>query len=337
MSRLYVHNKRVATLMTAALGLWMTACTHRPWYPVTGPAIASVKPLQGPFNTVVIISGNGFSTVPAQDSVFFNGLAAVVTNASDSQLTAIVPSLAGTGPLTIKVGDRSIQGPEFTFNYTVTSDVYAGNGEGNFVDGPALTSSFWFPSGIALDDLGNVYVYDLGNGRIREIAPPGSTGSIVSTFRNLHNPKGLDIVREGSPFCAIGLTLASGDHHVPGKTVDTSGNIFIADPVHNTINKITPGGTTVTVAGNGEAISIDGTGLSASFTRPGDITMDAAGNFYVAEKGPQGDLRKMTPQGVVTTLCSCLNNAGGIAVDASGHTFYASEYYANIIEKITIQ
>jgi hypothetical protein len=75
------------------------------------------------------------------------------------------------------------------------------------------------------------------------------------------------------------------------------------------------------LAGNGEVGSADGTGVAASFDIAADtgVAVDAAGNAYLLSDGA---IRKVTPQGVVTTIAQGLPVRNGpIAMDASG-AFY---------------
>jgi len=133
-----------------------------------------------------------------------------------------------------------------------------------------------------------------------------------------------------------------------GISVDLSGNVYVADTFNETIRKITADGEVTALAGSpnnptpeaangtpgepsGAPFDVDGTGAAATFNLPSALAVDKAGNVYVAD----GDIRKITPDGVVTTLAGSPGAAGvgsadgtgpaaqfdgpqGIAVDASG-------------------
>jgi len=68
-----------------------------------------------------------------------------------------------------------------------------------------------------------------------------------------------------------------------GIAVDCVGNVFMADTLNNALRKIMPNGAVLTIAGNGQAGFEDGVGVSARFSRPWGIVVDARGTIYVTE------------------------------------------------------
>ena len=130
--------------------------------------------------------------------------------------------------------------------------------------------------------------------------------------------------------------------------VDGSGNIYVTD-VFNTIRKVTPGGVVSTLAGlAANSGSSDGTGSAARFNQPTGVAVDSSGNVYVADTYNNA-IRKVTPEGVVTTLAGLPGSLGGsdgtgsaarfgqpygIAVDSSGNVYVADDYNATI-RKVT--
>jgi secreted PhoX family phosphatase len=112
--------------------------------------------------------------------------------------------------------------------------------------------------------------------------------------------------------------------------MDAAGNFYIGDRINHAIRKITAAGVVTTLAGNGTAGNVNGTGSAAMFNEPIGITVDAAGNVYVADY-INGALRKITAAGVVTTLTS-IPSIFGVAVDAAGNV-YCAEYFSQQVSK----
>jgi serine/threonine-protein kinase len=139
----------------------------------------------------------------------------------------------------------------------------AGNGNDGFVDGNSNIAQFSSPSGIVVDNEGNLFVADLN--RVRKITPSG----VVSTFA------GSDSIgyRDGQQ----GEALFS---FVIDMVIDKDGNIYLSDD--NRIRKITPQGLVSTLAGSIAGYQ-DGDAMSAKFSSPGGLGIDKQGNIYVAD------------------------------------------------------
>ncbi len=123
--------------------------------------------------------------------------------------------------------------------------------------------------------------------------------------------------------------------------------MYVADYGYGLIRKITPIGVVTTLAGSGTRGHADGRGSAASFAGPQGIAVDSAGNVYVAEL-LNNKIRKITPDGVVTTLAGSgsqgyADGPGavasfklpfGLAVDSSGNVYVADTGNA-LIRKIS--
>jgi streptogramin lyase len=109
-----------------------------------------------------------------------------------------------------------------------------------------------------------------------------------------------------------------------GLTVDTSGNIYVADLGNYTVRKITPRAAVTTFAGSpGIQGNLDGTGTNALLHYVNDVAADIAGNVYAADFD-NNNIRKITPSGVVTTFITGVNSPTGIAVDAQDYVYIVS-------------
>ena len=100
--------------------------------PAPPPSIAAISPTAGAAGTVVAISGNNFKTIPTDNTVKFNGVAATVTSASATQLIVTAPATGTTGAVSVVTSGGTATGPVYT--YTTGPDVYAigGQTDGNF-------------------------------------------------------------------------------------------------------------------------------------------------------------------------------------------------------------
>ena len=200
-----------------------------------------------------------------------------------------------------------------------------------YVDGIGSAARFRYPSGIATDTAGNVYIADAESDTIRKITATGVVTTIAGTDKN--------------PGSSDGTGSAAQFANPNGIAVDAAGNAYIADTDNNTIRKITSAGVVSTLAGTaGQTGSTDGSvisGLStATFNSPNDIAVDKSGNLYVADSG-NNTIRKITPAGVVSTLAGTAGQTGtidgtgnaarfnyplGLTVDASGNVYVADNH-----------
>jgi len=193
----------------------------------------------------------------------------------------------------------------------------AGGGLQGSEDGQGAAASFKYPSDLAVDGSGNVFVADLGNRKIRKITP----GGLVSTFAGSDTASNYDGTGLGSYFM------------VPrGITIDGAGNLYVTD--YEKIRKITPGAVVTTIAGGSPGGFADGPVATAKFNNPKGIALDAAGNIFIGDKTR---IRKIGTDGFVITLAGNANygfadgpgsiaefdTAEGVVVDASGALFIA--------------
>ena len=172
----------------------------------------------------------------------------------------------------------------------------AGSGSATFADATGAQASFNSPNGLAVAPDGTIYVADYANHRIRKVTPGGVVTTLAGTTSGFADGTGT-LASFNSPY-----DLAIGP----------DGNIYVADRSNHRIRKVTPGGVVTTLAGSGANSFADGTGTAASFNQPTGIAVAPDGTIYVADTNSHR-IRKVTPQGVVTTIAG-----SGAAAFANG-------------------
>ncbi len=154
----------------------------------------------------------------------------------------------------------------------------AGTGVAGFRgDGGAATAAqLAFPAGLAMDSMGNLYIADSQNGRIREVV---YTGQIVTAMG-------------GSAAVALLNPIAVA--------VNSSGNLFVADSTA-VVREYTTAGKWIDAAGSGTAgFSGDGgPATAATLTKPLDLAFDQNGTLYIAD---QNRIRAVNSRAVINTV-----------------------------------
>lgn len=152
---------------------------------------------------------------------------------------------------------------------------FAGNGTAGFNgDGGAATAaSLHLPTGVSTDNAGNVYIADNSNHRIRKVAVDGTITTVAGT-----GVAGFG--GDGGPANTAAL------YNPTDVTTDGRGALYIADLNNNRIRKVDVDGNISTIAGNGfTGYSGDGgSALDAMLYFPSGITVNAAGNLYIADQ-----------------------------------------------------
>ncbi|TKC62361.1 DUF839 domain-containing protein [Pedobacter hiemivivus] len=328
--------KRIFFFIILAM-LAVTSCKKDSKAPVTSTAlkINSLWPDNGQAAMIVTINGKNFSTEPAANIVKFNGVNAVVIEASSTQLQVVSPENAGNGKVTISLNGQSADGPVFTYKEAPASEyivsTFAGDGTAGLLNGAAADAQFRNPEGVAVDAQGNLIVVDRQNHTIRKITQAGQVTTIAG---------------DGTAGYADGVGTAAKFSSPWKVAVDLQGNIIVADRDNFKIRKIAPDGTVSTLAGSTAGFA-DGSGSAAKFMQPLDVVADAQGNVYVADNTSHR-IRKVTPSGMVTTLAgdgtagfldgtgtqTKFRNPSGLTLDQQGNIIVADRLNHRI-RKIT--
>src|SRR5271165_740139 len=138
----------------------------------------------------------------------------------------------------------------------------AGNGAAGYSGdgGPAAKAQLSFPTGVAVDGAGNIYIADKTNSRIRKVTTDGNINTIAGIGQALY-------YGDGGPATDAGLSFPSS------VAVDKAGNVYIADTGNNVIRLLQI---------PAPAISSNGIVNAASFapaTSPGALASIFGTNF----------------------------------------------------------
>ncbi len=212
----------------------------------------------------------------------------------------------------------------------------AGNGIASSTGdgGSALAASFNNPAGAYYDAVGNIYVVEYSGHRIRKI----NTAGIVSTFA------GTGV----AGFAGDGGPATAARFYYPIDLVDdAAGNVYIVDNTNHRIRKVDVAGNISTYAGNGiPGYSGDGgPATAASLRNPNRMTIDAAGNIFIADAS-NNVIRKINTSGIITTVAGTgvpgfsgdggpataaqMSQPLGVGFDANGNMYIADGFNRRI-------
>jgi uncharacterized protein (TIGR03437 family) len=187
--------------------------------------------------------------------------------------------------------------------------------------GPAGKATLNGPQGVTFDSMGNLYISDTANNRIRKIDKTGTITTVAGTG--------------SAGFFGDGTAATSAGLNAPIRTAfDASGDLYIVDQGNVRIRMVSKSGIISTVAGNGinegcclpdrSPLGDGGPAIGALLRTPGGIAFDAVGNLYITEiYGAR--IRKVNSAGIISTAFSNLSVPIAIALDVEGN-FYVADF-----------
>lgn len=201
---------------------------------------------------------------------------------------------------------------------------------------PATNASLKTPVGLVKDKSGNLWIADTGHQLIRKLGANG----IITTVAGKGN----------SGYSGDGGPATNASFNNPaGLAMDAAGNLFITDG-NNVVRRVDTNGIITTVAGGGLDSPGDGeAATNVSMWNPAGVTLDAAGNLFIAVMW-NNVVRRVDAHGVITTVAgngtngysgdggaatnASLNNPSGVAVDAAGNLFVAdgNNYRVRVVD-----
>lgn len=191
--------------------------------------------------------------------------------------------------------------------------------------GPATLAALNFPTAVAVDGQGTLYIADTMNHRIRKVETGGAITTVAGTGQQR-------FAGDGSPANAAALNDPAA------LVLDGHGHLYIADQSNNRVRCVDLAtGVISTVAGTGEA-AYNGDGLpaaEAALAGPSGLALDGDGRLYIADtfngrirmvdfatgviSTVAGDGGEYRYQGHATELSTSLSRPYGIAVERDGH------------------
>lgn len=323
--------KKIKIILIPVFVLFIiSACSKSEDFPEPEPTptplvtLNSITPENAKKGTEITLNGKNFGTDKSNVKVFFNEIEASILSLTDTQITTIAPTNGSSGAIKIIKNEVTVEGPLFTYILPDISAIEPANGPKgtivtingtDFGTDKSLVSVF-FNNKPAL-------IQSLIDTEIKAIVPTGaSTGSV----KILVDDEELIGPEFRYDFTANVSTLAGGNNifssTLRGITVDSSGNLYVADAGNFRIKKITPNGTVSTLAGNGTTGIDDGVGTFATFIGVEQLAIDSLDNIYVSDAG-SGLLRKInTGNGVVTTIYKSAYVSNAIAIDNSNNIYF---------------
>ena len=176
--------------------------------------------------------------------------------------------------------------PDGTISTVAGSGVASYGGDG----GPAVAALLHWPHDVAVDDVGNVWIADAYNNRIRKVSPDGVIRTVVGTGVGGFN--------------GDGLAPASTRVFRPKAVVVTATTLWFSDGDNNRIRTVPlAGGVVRTVVGTG-AVGYSGDGGRATAARisaPRGIALDSVGNLYIADS-QNNRIRRVGTDGIIRTV-----------------------------------
>ena len=219
----------------------------------------------------------------------------------------------------------------------------AGTGTGGYTgdNGPATDAQLFNPTGVAVDNWGNVYIADKANNAVRKIDAAGMITTIAGNGNQGYNG-------DTWPSATLANLYAPS-----GVAVDNMGNVYIADESNNRVRKVDTFNKISTIMGRGIAgFTADGVmATNSEIYQPNSVSVDAYGNVYVSDQ-LNYMIRKVdhNTNSVVTiagkhgvssfngdtglAVNALIGNCKGLAVDASGNIAF-TDWQNNRVNYIT--
>jgi uncharacterized repeat protein (TIGR01451 family) len=286
---------------------------------------------------VRMVSSTGIiTTVAGNGSIGYSGNGGPATKAQLNYPNSVAVDSSGNLYITDAGNNvvREVSGGTIT--------TIAGTGSAGFSgdNGPSINAQFHYPTSMALDAAGNIFVTDSQNQRVRRIGAGAASTVTTVAGTGIAGYSG-----DSGPANAAQLNSPAG------LALDASGSLYIADTSNFAIRKIAAAGIITTAAGGkfgsgGDRGPVSGVELAY----PEAVAVDPAGNLFIADSSNLR-IRRVNPKGGVSTVAGngqALPSTGdggpaalatlagnhGISIDGAGN-LYVGETGSHRIRKIT--
>ena len=294
------------------------------------------------------------SAIIGGTSCYVGGYTTLYDSTSDGTYSSSTTSVATVGGTTGIVTGTTVGTSVVTYtlastgcNVNVTVNVLpyaglliktiAGNGTAGFSGdgGAGISAKLYQPWGVAADYLGNVFIADADNYRVRKV----NASDIITTYAG-NGTSGY--TGDSGPATAAEINITSA------VAVDLAGNRYIADYANYCIRKVNASGVITTIAGIAGLSGFTGDGgpaTAAKMSPPTGIAVDASGNVYFADDA-NSRLRKVSNSGIITTVAgigstafsgdggaatlAAIGQPYGVSIDLAGNIYVSDNANARV-------
>jgi len=234
-----------------------------------------------------------------------------ITVAANNQYNVVVSQVNSVAPLTLTFAPFSLNTLDIGQGVgTVNVSTYAGNGLAGNTNGPALSSTFYTPNALTVDNTGNIFIADAGNNMIRKIDPSGNVTTLAGN---------------GSQGSTDGPGLNASFYRPTGVVADNQGNVYVADQFNGKIRKIDVNGFVTTFSFNGTnyVFAVNPTNY-VFYANLYSIALDNSGNLLWTSGSPNNLVYKFNFQtATLTGITGQYNTIPlGLAVDALNNIYF---------------
>ena len=298
--------------------------------PSTIQQVTGVAWTPSPVQNIVVANSNIINTIAGNGTMGYSGDGGPATSAELGIPSGVAVDAAGNTYIAETQNNRIRMVTPAGIIST-----FAGNGTAGFSGdgGPATSAEINFPTAVAVDGSGNIYIADGNNHRIRRVNPQG----VISTFAGSGSG---EYSGDGGPATSAGIFPEA-------VAADTAGNIYISDITNFRIRKVNTSGIISTYAGNGTfGYSGDGgQATAAQMKNPYGVAADVHGNVYFADPNNYV-VRMINPAGIISNFAgngtagnsgdggpaiqAALANPAGVCVDAGANVYIVDNVSNNV-------